>query len=202
MSESEPIRKTRAERRRFRRVSLNLPGRLFTPADSEEAACQVVDLSPGGATLVCALSPATGSQVVLYLEGFGRFEGQVVRRDAKGFGVRFSCTVLKRERIAEQLTLFLNNALADGALLRRERANHKQFAKFTRADGQIVHCEIMDISAGGVSLRTDVRPGLGEFVLIAQMAGRITRHHDKGIDIEFIGQQAGADVPAKIKLVR
>jgi hypothetical protein len=133
MSEAPTTRKTRAERRRFRRVSLNLPGRLFMPADGEEAPCKVIDLSPGGATVMCELSPASGSQVVLYLDGFGRFEGQVVRRDAKGLGVRFSCTHLKRERIAEQLTLFLNHALVDGMLLRRERANRKQFAKFTRS---------------------------------------------------------------------
>jgi hypothetical protein len=61
----------------------------------------------------------------------------------------------------------------------------------------------MDISAGSVSLRTDTRPGLGEFVLIAQMAGRVSRHHDKGIDIEFVGQPAaGAEAPAKLNLVR
>jgi hypothetical protein len=151
--------------------------------------------------VACALSPATGTQVVLYVDGFGRFEGQVVRREAKNFSVRFSCTVLKRERIVEQLTLFLNDALVEGAMLRRERANHKEFAKFTRADGQIVQCEIMDISTGGVSLRTDIRPELGEFVLIAQLAGRVTRHHDQGIDIEFVGQ-AGAEAPPKLNLVR
>ena len=202
MSDAETSHKSPAERRRFRRVRLDLPGRLFIPAIGEEAPCQVGDLSPGGAAVASVLSPATGTQVVLYVDGFGRFEGQVVRSHAKGFGVRFSCTVLKRERIAEQLTLFLNDGLVEGAMLRRERGNHKEFAKFTRADGQIVQCEIMDISAGGVSLRTDVRPGLGEFVLIAQMAGRVARHHDKGIDIEFVGQQAGAEAPPKLNVVR
>jgi hypothetical protein len=202
MSEGEPTRKTRAERRRFRRVRLNLPGRLFIPADSEEARCQVADLSPGGATLLCEISPAAGSQVVLYVDGFGRFEGQVARRDAKGFGVRFTCTALKRERIAEQLTLFLNNNLITAGGLRPKRANHKEFAKFTRADGQIVHCEIVDISAGGVSLTTELRPSLGEFVLIAQMAGRVIRHHDKGIDNEFVGQQPVRETKAKLNLVR
>ena len=202
MSDAETSHKSPAERRRFRRVRLDLPGRLFIPAIGEEAPCQVGDLSPGGAAVASVLSPTTGTQVVLYVDGFGRFEGQVVRTHAKGFGVRFSCTVLKRERIAEQLTLFLNDALVEGAMLRRERGNHKEFAKFTRADGQIVQCEIMDISAGGVSLRTDVRPGLGEFVLIAQMAGRVARHHDKGIDIEFVGTQAVTDAPAKLNVVR
>ncbi|HWF64890.1 MAG TPA: PilZ domain-containing protein [Rhizomicrobium sp.] len=202
MSDVDTPRKSPAERRRFRRVRLDLPGRLFIPAIGEEAACQIGDLSPGGANVACVLTPATGTQVVLYVDGFGRFEGEVVRRDGRAFGVRFSCTLLKRERIAEQLTLFLNNALVEGAMLRRERGNHKEFAKFTRADGQIVQCEIMDISAGSVSLRTDVRPGLGEFVLIAQMAGRVSRHHDKGIDIEFVGTQAGAEAPPKLNLVR
>lgn len=201
MSEAKSIRKTHPERRRFRRVRLDLAGRLFLPADAEEAPCKVIDLSPGGATVVCELAAAPGNQVVLYLDGFGRFEGQVVRRDAKGLGLRFACTVLKRERIAEQLTLFLNNALVDGVLLRRERANHKQFAKFTRADGQIVHCGIIDISTGGVSLRTETRPELGEIVLIAQMAGRVIRHHDVGIDIEFVGKQAES-APAKLSLVK
>jgi hypothetical protein len=38
-----------------------------------------------------------------------------------------------------------------------------------------------------VSLKTDVRPPIGEFVLIGQMAGRVARHHDQGIGIEFVG---------------
>lgn len=202
MSDAETPKKSRAERRRFRRVRLDVPGRLFIPADGEETPCQVGDLSPGGANVASSILPATGSQVVLYVDGFGRFEGQVVRHDGKTFGVRFSCTVLKRERIAEQLTLFLNDALVEGSMLRRERGNQKEFAKFTRADGQIVQCEIMDISAGGVSLRTDTRPALGEFVLIAQMAGRVARHHDQGIDIEFVGQQAGTEAPPKLNVVR
>ena len=194
MTESEPvIAKARSERRRFRRVRVDLPGRLFTPADGKEAHCQVHDLSPGGAAIVSEMTPPPGTQVVLYVDGFGRFEGQTARRDEKGFGVRFSCTALKRERTAEQLTLFLNKALVDETVLRRhERTNHKGFAKFTRADGQIIHCEVMDISAGGVSLKTDVRPPIGEFVLIAQMAGRVARHHEQGIGIEFVGQDQDA----------
>jgi hypothetical protein len=206
MTEGEPIvAKARAERRRFRRVRVNLPGRLFTPGDAREARCQVCDLSPGGAAISCEISPATGTQVVLYVDGFGRFEGHVTRPDDSSFGVLFSCTALKRERTAEQLTLFLNKSLVDETVLRRhERTNHKGFAKFTRADGQIVHCEVMDISASGVSLKTDVRPAIGEFVLIAQMAGRIARHHEQGIGVEFVGQDKATHVepPARLNLVR
>ena len=119
--------------------------------------------------------------------------------------MHFSCTPSKRERTAEQLTLFLNKALVDDTVLRRhERTNHKGFAKFTRADGQIVHCEVMDISASGVSSRPISVPPIGEFVLIAQMAGRVARHHEKGIGIEFVGQEKSlhAEPAARLNLVR
>ena len=189
MTEGEVL-PSRTERRRFKRVRVELAGRLFTPADGKEARCQIRDLSPGGAAIGCELMPVPGTQVVLYVDGFGRFEGQVMRLDDGTFGVHFACTALKRERTAEQLTLFLNKDLVDESSLRRhERTSHKGFAKFTRADGQIVPCEVMDISVGGVSLKTDVKPIIGEFVLIAQMAGRVARHHEYGIGIEFVGQE-------------
>jgi len=208
--DAQPIvAKAKAERRRFRRVRVDLAGRLFTPGDEQEARCTVIDLSPGGAAVECEIQPEHGTPVVLYVDGFGRFEGTAVRREGQGFGVAFVCTSVKRERIAEQLTLFLNKSLADdSSLLRRhERTHQKGFATFTRADGQIVKCEVMDISVGGVSLKSEVRPALGEFVLIAGIAGRIARHHEHGIGIEFVGQDKNAaanpDAPVpKLNLVR
>src|ERR1700748_503339 len=89
--------RAKAERRRFRRVAVNLAGKLFLPADSREVICQVVDLSPGGASLECDFVPEPNTAVVLYCEGgFGRFEGTVARRDGFGFGMRFHATAMKR----------------------------------------------------------------------------------------------------------
>jgi len=193
-----------AEKRRFRRVTVDVPGRLFLPVESREERCTVTDLSPGGAAIRSDIAPDIGTSVVLYVDGFGRFEGNVTRRDNYGFGLAFICTPAKRERTAEQLTLFLNKALADDSVLRRhERSGRKGFAKFTRADGQIVSCEVMDISVGGVSLRTEIKPPVGEFVLIAQIAGRVARHHEDGIGIEFVGQDKSLSEPmAQLNLAR
>ena len=191
MTEAEPVESQGgAERRRFRRVKMDLAGRLFLPADAREAQCTILDMSPGGVAVTSAIVPELGSAVVLYVDGFGRFEGHVVRRNEAGFGLAFVCTPSKRERIAEQLILFLNKGLGDDNVLRRHgKSNRKEFAKFTRADGQIVHGEVSDISVTGVSLKTDVRPAIGEFVLIAQIAGRVARHHGDGIDIDFVGNE-------------
>lgn len=207
MKDVEPvIAKVRAERRRFKRVPVDLPGRLFVPSEQHEARCTVVNLSPGGAAIECELHPASDVQVVLYIDGFGRFEGTVIRREGGDFGVRFNCTPLKRERIAEQLMLFLNKTIVDSTVIRRhERAPTKGFTRFTRADGQLVKCEVLDLSTGGVSVKTDLRPPIGEYVLIGQMAGRIARHHETGIGIEFVGAPAPAQpekLNAKLSVIR
>ena len=205
MKDTEPVvARAGAERRRFRRVRVDLPGRLFLPADNHEAPCTVIDLSPGGAAIASETVPETGSAVILYVDNFGRFEGTVARRDAQGFGVAFVCTPSKRERVAEQLILFLNKSLVDDTLLRRhERSSQKGFAKFTRASGQIVQCEVVDMRESGISLKTDIKPPIGEFVLIAEAAGRVARHHADGIGIQFVGQEKAVAQPApKITTVR
>jgi hypothetical protein len=203
MKDAEPVvAPAGAERRRFRRVKIDLPGRLFVPSDSREARCTVTDLSPGGAAIACEVIPDSGTPVVVYVDGFGRFEGNVVRRDGNGFGVAFVCTSNKRERTAEQLVLFLNKTLVDDSMLRRhKRSSQKGFAKFTRADGQIVQCEVMDISVSGVTLKSDIKPPIGEFVLIAQIAGRVARHLTDGIGIEYVGQSSDQPVH-EIDIVR
>src|SRR3569832_399064 len=94
--EAPLIAKAKAERRRFRRVRVDLSGRLFVPADSRECHCKVVDLSPGGASLECDLALDADTQFVLYIDCFGRLEGSIVRVAVVCFGVCFNCTVAKR----------------------------------------------------------------------------------------------------------
>lgn len=206
MTEQEKIvARAQADRRRYVRVRVDLSGRLFLPGEEREARCKILDMSPGGAQVACEISPPADTTVVLYIDGFGRFEGVVARPGEDSFGIRFNCSALKRERIAEQLTLHLNKTLVDDSVLRRhDRAPTKGMARYTRANGDIIHCEVVDLSLGGVSLKTENRPPIGEFVLIGQMAGRIVRHHEDGIAIEFVGGNTSLnDKPApKLMAVR
>jgi len=185
------VAQAKAERRRFVRVAVDLAARLFVPGDGREAKCKVVDLSPGGAQLASEFVPAADTAIILYIDGFGRFEGTVIRPEGTTFGVKFNCSALKRERVAEQLTIYMNRGELDESLLRRhDRTPTKGFARFTRANGDIMACEVVDLSLSGVSLKTDSRPPLGEVVLIGQMAGKVVRHHEEGIAIEFVGPPA------------
>jgi len=47
---------------------------------------------------------------------------------------------------------------------------------------------MLDISRSGVSVATEMRPPIGESVFISGMAGRVVRHHDTGIAIEFVSR--------------
>jgi len=192
------VERARAERRQYMRVRVELTGRLFIPADNREERCDVVDLSPGGAQIVCEIVPPADTQVIIYIDGFGRFEGGVARPAERSFGVRFQCSAMKREKIAEQLTLYMNRDIVDETVVRRhDRAPTRGFARYTRANGDIVNCEVLDLSLGGVSLKTDTRPPLGETVLIGQTAGRVVRHHENGIALEFVNAQSEKSAPEK-----
>jgi hypothetical protein len=206
MNDTDPVlARSKADRRRYRRVEVNLAGKLFVPAVTQEYPCTVIDLSPGGANITCEAEIALDTQIVLYANTFGRFEGTIVRREGLNAGIRFVSTALKRERTAEQLTLFMNRTLLDEADLRRDdRTPTKGLTRFVRHDGQIVPCEVLDLSMSGISVKTDIRPAVGEFVLIGQLAGRVARHHDQGIGIEFVGatNNTAERLRAKIAVVR
>lgn len=185
----ELVARARKERRRFRRVRVTLAGRLYIPATQEEALCTVEDISAGDAKLVCDLKHEPQGKAVIYLDGLGRFEGPVVRAKNGGFVMTFSCSVQKREKLVDRLTLELNRHLLNENDLRKHdriEAQSGSYTHFTRTTGDQIRCEVLDLSFTGLSIRTDVRPPVGEHILIGSRAGRVARHHSDGIGIEFL----------------
>jgi len=175
-----------AERRRYKREQVDLAGRQFEPTENREAPCKIVDISLGGARVLSDVVPSPGALVVIYIDGFGRFEGSIARTEQNGFGIQFNCSAHKRERLAELLKNYVSGSPLDETKLRRhDRISAKGNVSFTRANGTEVNCKMLDISLSGVSVATEMRPPIGELVFISGIAGRVARHHDMGIGIEF-----------------
>jgi hypothetical protein len=102
----------------------------------------------------------------------------------------FSCSLQKREKLADQLTLEMNRHLLSETELRRYdrvEAASGSFTHYTRSTGEQIRCEVLDLSLTGVSVRTELRPPVGEHILIGHRAGRVARHHGDGIAVEFLG---------------
>lgn len=180
------------EKRKERRTGLSLKGKLFIPARGCEDSCTILDFSSDGAGVKCASSAPIGTQVVLYVECFGRFEGTVVQRDRVRLGVEFQSSRVKRERTREQLAEFVEHGISGAAKPRRairvKEVPSLQY--FVGVDGRKVSCEVVDIALGGASLRTSRRPRLGEILAFGETAGRVVRHTDDGFAVEFIGRRA------------
>lgn len=182
------IARIQADQPRFRLVRVGQPGRLFLPSSSYELSCSVLEMSPGEARVQVGYAMRQDEKVILYADGLGRFEGSIARVSGGDLTVRFTSSPAKRERTAEQLTIFINRNVVDDSTLRRhERIAVTGIVRVVRSDGQLTPCEATDLSVSGLQLKTDIRPDVGEFLLVGPLAARVARQREGSIGLEFIG---------------
>jgi hypothetical protein len=148
-------------------------------------------MSAGGMALLSPAICETGERIVAYLDVIGRIEGIVVRPSDGGFAVRIVAGPHKREKIVNQLTWLINRdrlGLSEGR--RHERVVPRNpSSKLILPNGEIYDCRVIDVSLSGASIASDVRPPIGAGVVLGRMRGRVVRHHDKGLAIQFADLQ-------------
>jgi hypothetical protein len=178
------------ERRRFQRVTINLLGRYML-ADRREFPCQVINMSPGGIALLAPVSGERGERVIAYVDHFGRLEGTIARRFDNGFAMTIAATRRKRDKLAAQLTWLANrNILGLPEDRRHGRVTPRNPAgRLVLPNGINVACRVIDISQSGAAIATDQRPEIGAPVTIGKTPGRVVRHLEDGVAIEFIRLQ-------------
>ena len=182
------------DQRIHERIQVRLAGKLFVPAEEVTLDCIVTDLSAGGAGLYCSEPPPLDSFIVLYIEGFGRFDGVATRFVEGQLGVKFVCRDAKRKRLEECLAAFINEGMLGVTRLRRySRASGKHHIDFfTMSDGRKIPCEVQDVSLQGVFLQTLSRPAIGEIVYVGRTRAWVARHGDGGIGVQFQEPAASA----------
>ena len=175
------------DRRARERTSVRLSGRLFVVEEKLELTCIVTDLSVDGAGVYCPEPPPLDAFVLLYIDGFGRFEAVATRYGKGELGLKFNCNDTKRTRIAEDLARFVNEGIMNVTRLRRYKRSDpdNQISHFICADGSSVACEVLDISFQGARLKTAARPPIGEVIHLGKTPCWIIRHHDQGIGVQF-----------------
>jgi PilZ domain len=182
------------EKRKYERISLSLKGQLFDPGDETEISCELVNLSAGGAALKTDSELPAGKHMVVYIEGFGRYEGTVVVHGNGTLALHFTIGELKRKRLAEMLHQFVSRGLPGITELRRfERTASSSSGEIVLENGNRLTCDILDISLDGASLKTDGRPEIGEVVALGRSLGRVVRHHRHGIAIQYVKEVPAAN---------
>lgn len=177
------------ERRRHSRIKVALLGRYML-ADRREYACQTMDMSPGGVSLVAPVKGPLGERVVLYLEHIGRVEGEIARHTPHGFAVAIAATVRKRDKIASQLTWLGNRAeLGLPEDRRHERiVPRNPVCEMRLESGRTMIVRLIDISMSGAAISAEDKDRLpiGTSAILGRTPSKVVRHFQGGFAIEFL----------------
>ena len=62
-------------------------------------------------------------------------------------------------------------------------------SKLILPNGDVFDCRIIDVSLSGASIAIEKKPPLQTEVILGRMRGRIVRHHDTGLAVQFAEMQ-------------
>jgi hypothetical protein len=179
------------EQRSYQRVNVQVYGR-FMREDRTEHACDIFDMSPGDISFRAKAPCLPGERVIAYLDHVGRIEGRVVRATSDGFAAEIVASDRKREKLAAQLTWLVNRHELNLPEDRRHgrAANQTVTASVMELeDGRKYPCRIIDLSLSGAALSVAVKPSLGTPVRLGVKQGRVVRHFEDGVAVEFLTLQ-------------
>jgi hypothetical protein len=175
---------------RFQSVRVSMLGRYML-ADRREFPCQVIEMSPGSATVIAPVPGSPGEKVIIYLDHLGRVEGKILELADGGFMMDLIASPRKRDKMAGQLTWLANKDILD---LPEDRRHERvvpdiRHSSILLEDGRRYNCKITDISLSGAAVEMDVRPAIGTPVTLGRMRARIVRHFPDGVAVEFASVQ-------------
>jgi PilZ domain-containing protein len=156
---------------------------------SAEYDCHVVDISQVGIALNCAAKPQFGDKIIVYLNDLGRFEGVVVRFISEGFAVETQLPPLQRQRLVERIDWLLQENQENRRKSVRRTPTSNELTEYKHIiikDGIEVPFNVLDISTTGAHLQIRNRPSIGTPVTLGRNLGRVVRHTDEGVGIEFL----------------
>jgi PilZ domain len=174
------------EERYFQRVRLNLSGR-YMHEDRREFPCEIVDMSPGSMALLTSHQGHMGERIVAYIDHIGRVEGTILRLWDGGFAMSVNATERRRDKLAAKLTWLANRNVLN---LQEDRRHERVVPRHRNTDlqledGRSYPTRILDLSLSGAAIDIDVRPAVGTEIRLGDMRGRVVRHFEEGIAVEF-----------------
>ncbi|MBZ9655665.1 PilZ domain-containing protein [Phyllobacterium lublinensis] len=176
---------------KFYSVRVQLYGR-FMLEDRTEHVCQIDEMSPGDVVITTDVLANNGERVIVYIDHIGRVEGTVERMVRGGFLLSLVASDRKKNKIAAQLTWLANKHELDMPEDRRHQriAPRNPMTTLSMADGRQYPCRIIDLSISGAAVEIRMRPALNSQVILGSMRGRVVRHFEEGIAIEFATVQS------------
>lgn len=176
---------------KYHSVKVQLYGR-FMLENRTEHVCQISEMSPGDVVISTDVMANNGERVIAYIDHIGRVEGTVEKLVSGGLLLSLIASDRKKNKIAAQLTWLANKHELDMPEDRRHQriAPRNPVTTLSMADGRQYPCRIVDLSISGAAVELRMRPALNSQVILGSMRGRVVRHFEEGVAIEFATVQS------------
>lgn len=151
-------------------------------------ACRLQSISP---TEIVASGPVLGEieeGVTLNFEPFGTLRGKIDRHIDGGFGIELDARDEDRGKLASKINWYKKRTFAGVT----DKRKHKRFlprearSAVVMANGDVLPCLIINMSASGVAISADVEPTIGEALAVGRTVGRVVRPLDVGFAVRFV----------------
>jgi hypothetical protein len=181
------------ERRAEVRIDIGIAGK-FCLANKRDAdgnrrkfACRTINISQSAIVLAAPVAGAIGERVIAYFEEFGELNGAIIRVLDGGFAMKIVANQKDRAKFWDRL-LWLKESKN---LKLSDRRKHKRIipqqprSTLVLADGRILECFVIDMSASGAAVSADAVPSIGTPLAIEKVVGKVIRHFEDGFAVRF-----------------
>jgi hypothetical protein len=160
-------------------------------------ACRSTRISPFRMIVDVPVVGRIGDRITSHFGEFGEFEGSVSDTRNGSILLELEMTPERRQWMADKLA-WLEKTRQDPQI-----QDARQDARFvpqvshttlTMSDGKVNNCFIIDMSATGVAVSSEVQPAIGTPLAVGSLVGRVVRVFETGFAVKFVEKQALNDL--------
>ena len=154
--------------------------------------CRATRVSPFRMIVDVPVVGRVGDRLTSYFSEFGEFDGNISDTKQGTILLELEMSPEKREWMADKLT-WLEKKQKDPTVL-DERQDPRFIPQvgqttLTLADGVVHSCAVIDVSAGGVAVASELQPSVGTPLAIGSCVGRVVRTFGNGFAVRFVERQ-------------
>jgi hypothetical protein len=159
--------------------------------------CSTTRVSPFRMMVDVPVLGKIGDRLTSYFRDFGKFDGLISHARTGRLLLELEMTQSMRENLANKLT-WLEKKQKEPSIpeLRKDAriVPASPSSTVTLADGTIHACVVVNISASGVAVSSQLQPPIGTPLAIGAYIGRVIRLFSDGFAVKFIERQSRNDL--------
>jgi len=160
-------------------------------------ACRSTRVSPYRMIVDVPVVGRIGDRITSHFGELGEFEGSISDTRYGSILLELEMTPERRQWMADKLA-WLEKTRRDPSIqdARKDARFVPQVSHttLTLADGKVGTCFIIDVSATGVAVSSEIQPPIGPPLAVGSLIGRVVRIFETGFAVQFVEKQSLNDL--------